>query len=130
MRVVFDTNIYISAFVIPNSRAALAVEKILERDDTLFISKPVIDEVLTVLASKFGGDAEALSRTAVYIADIARVVRPTAAVNILLDEPDNRILECAEAGNADLIVTGDKKMLELGRFNNTEIITLKAYLDG
>lgn len=130
MRVVFDTNIYISALVVPNSRASLAVEKILECADTLFISKPIIDEVLTVLASKFGGDAEALSRTAVYLADIARVVMPTAAINILLDEPDNRILECAEAGDADLIVTGDKKMLELGVFGSAKIVTLKAYLEG
>ncbi len=42
--------------------------------------------------------------------------------------PDNRILECATAGGAALIVTGDRAMLALGQFEGVEIITLREFL--
>ena len=49
--------------------------------------------------------------------------------SILADEPDNRILECALAADADLIVTGDHAMLELRRVGNIQIIFLADYLN-
>jgi predicted nucleic acid-binding protein len=49
-------------------------------------------------------------------------------VRILKDEPDNRILECALSGEADIIVTGDKEMLKLKECEGTRIISLKEYL--
>ena len=57
-----------------------------------------------------------------------RVVTPTQTLNILTDEPDNRILECALATDADLIITGDRAMLALGRIEDTRIISLADYL--
>ena len=56
-------------------------------------------------------------------------VMPTETLHILDDEPDNRILECAIASDADLIVTGDRAMLALERIENTRIVTLADYLD-
>ena len=64
MRVVFDTNIYVSAFVLPGSSADRAMQRIFDGHDTLLISKPILDELLTTLARKFSRDADALSRTA------------------------------------------------------------------
>lgn len=128
MRVVLDTNIYISAFVIPGGQAEKAVIKIIESEDSLIISKEIIDEVLSVLSSKFGRDREALSRIAVYLSEIAELVRPTEKVNILKDEPDNRIIECALESKADVIVTGDKEMLKIKQFHGIRVISLKEYL--
>jgi len=65
MRVVFDTNIFISALVIPGSRAEKALSRIIEGRDELVISKDIIKEVLSVLASKFGREREALSHRSV-----------------------------------------------------------------
>lgn len=128
MRLVFDTNIFISALVFPGGLADKAILKIIEGDDSLMISKAIIDEVLTVLAGKFARDSEALSRTAVYLDEISQRVRPTRKISVLKDEPDNRILECALAGKADAIVTGDKAMLELKEYKSIKIISLRNYL--
>ena len=128
MIVVFDTNIYISAFVFPGSEAGKAVFKIIKGIDTLVISKEIIHEVLSVLSSKFSRDREAISRTAVFLDDIAEVVQPVTKIDILKDKPDNRILECAVSGNAEVIVTGDKAMLKLKAYSNIKAITLKDYL--
>lgn len=128
MRLVFDTNIFISALTLPGGRADDAIMRIIDGDDTLVISREIIDEVLTVLARKFSKDAEALSRVAVNLAGMGELVSPSEKLTILADEADNRILECAMTGRAEAIVTGDKAMLMLKRYQDIRIITLSQYL--
>jgi len=128
MKVVFDTNIFISAFIIPGSQAENAVLKIIEGRDVLLLSKGILDELLTVLSTKFSRDKEEISRVAVILSEIAEWVVPSEKIKVLNDDPDNRILECAVSGNADVIVTGDKQLLRLRGYEKTKIISLKEYL--
>lgn len=128
MRVVFDTNIFISALVIPGSQAEKAILKIIEGHDILIISREIIKEVLSVLSAKFSSEIEEISRVAVNLADIAELVKPTEKIKVFKDDPDNRVLECAVCGNAGIIVTGDKEMLRLEIYRGIKIITLKEYL--
>lgn len=128
MKAVLDTNIFISAFVIPQSQEERAILKAIENKDELLISRDIIDEILTVLATKFSRDREAISHIAVYLSDIARIVKPVSKIHVLKDDPDNRILECAIAGKAEVIVTGDGEMLRLKEYEGIKIITLKGYL--
>jgi putative PIN family toxin of toxin-antitoxin system len=129
LKVVFDTNIYISALVLPGSRADAAMLRFIESKDHLLISKAILDELLGVLARKFSRYASELARIAVFLAEIAEVVRPSKRLHVLDDEPDNRILECAVAGKADAIVTGDKALLKLKKFEGIRILSLKEYLE-
>ena len=130
MRVVFDTNIFVSALVFPGGRAEAAMHRILDGHDALLLSPAILDEVLRVLAEKFTRDKEELSRVAVLLGDMAKVLRPKRSIHVLADEPDNRILECAVAGGADRIVTGDKTILALGSFQGISIVPLRMYLGG
>ncbi len=129
MRVVFDTNIFVSAFVLPGSRADAALIRVVDDIDQLVISKVIIDELLTVLARKFARDADELARVAVFLSDLAEVVRPRGRIDVLQDEADNRILECARTGKVDVIVTGDKAMIELGSYRSINIISLRNFLE-
>ena len=128
MRVVFDTNIFVSAFVIPGSLAERAILKIVEGKDVLLLSEDILDELLSVLSIRFSRDREEISRVAVFLSEVAERVRTTGEIRVLRDEPDNRILECAVSGKADIIVTGDKEMLKVGIYSGTRIIGLNAYL--
>ena len=128
MRVVFDTNIFVSALVLPGSRAEEALTRVMEGRDHLILSKPILDELLGVLARKFGRDREELARVAIWLGELAEWVRPTQKSSVAADEADNRILECALAGKAEIIVTGDKGLLEIDEFEGTRIITLRDYL--
>ena len=96
----------------------------------MLISRPILDELLGVLARKFSRDPEELSRVAVFLGDLAELVDPPQRVFVLADEPDNRILECAVAGRADLVVTGDKQMLALEEWRGIAIVSLARYLEG
>jgi putative PIN family toxin of toxin-antitoxin system len=129
VRAVFDTNIFISAFVIPGSLAEKAILRIIEEEDSLLISRDIIDEVLSVLSLKFGRDREELSHVAVTLSELAELIKPARRIKILKDEPDNRILECAVHGEADLLVTGDKEILQLREYKGVKIIILKQYLE-
>jgi len=128
MRVVFDSNILISALLFPGGRAESAVANILDGIDDLVISRPIIREVLSVLASKFSRDKEEISRVAVVLGEMGEIVEPSRRLSVLPDEPDNRNLECAVGGNAEAIVTGDKAMLAIGEYEGIRLITLADYL--
>lgn len=129
MRVVFDTNIYVSALVLPGGRADIALSRVVDGSDRLLISRPIMDELLGVLARKFSRDADELSRMAVFLADLAELVSPRHKLEVLRDDADNRVLECATAGKADAVVTGDKALLDVQSFEGIRILSLAQYLD-
>ncbi len=128
MRVVFDANILISALTLPGGSGDRALNTVLDGQVTLLLSKPLLGETLGVLGRKFARNVEELARLSVFFADLAEIITPRQKIDVLTDEPDNRILECATAGGAALIVTGDRAMLALGQFEGVEIITLRKFL--
>jgi putative PIN family toxin of toxin-antitoxin system len=128
VKVVFDTNVFVSALTLPGGRGDQALGKIIESKDSLAISRPIIDELLSVLARKFGRDREELARVAISLSNLVELVEPLKPLAILSDEPDNRILECALAAQAQVIVTGDRAMLALGEFQGIRIVSLGEYL--
>ena len=129
MKAVFDTNILVSALVFPGGRGEAALLRIIEARDQLVLSKPILEELLGILSRKFARDAEELARVAVFLSELGLFVKPTRGLRVLADEPDNRILECALAGHADLIITGDKALLALGEYRKIRIVTQRAYLE-
>jgi len=129
LKAVFDTNIFVSALAIPGGQAERAIDLVLDARVNLCISKEIIHEVLGVLAQKFSKGPEELSRTAVFLSELSELVVPRKKLAVLDDEPDNRILECAATGNADVIVTGDRAMLNLKKYQEIRILSLRQFLD-
>lgn len=127
MRVVFDSNVLVAALVFPGGAGDQAMHRVLGGADRLLVSKPIIQEVLGVLSRKFSRDREELARVAVFLADTGELVEATHRADVLTDEPDNRILECAVSGKANAIVTGDRAMFRLGQYVAVPIITLRDF---
>jgi len=64
---------------------------------------------------------------AVYLKAVA--VHPTERAYVVRHDPtDDRFLECAMAGRADYLVSGDHHLLQIGRFRETKILTPRAFL--
>jgi uncharacterized protein len=105
LKAVFDTNIFVSALAIPGGQAERAIDLVIDARVNLCISKEIIHEVLGVLAQKFSKGPEELARTAVFLSELAEVIVPRKKLAVLDDEPDNRILECAVTGHADITRT-------------------------
>lgn len=128
MKVVFDTNIFISAFVIPGSKAEAAYSHALRKDFILYSSVAILTETAQKLREKFGWQEDKITSLLKVIGKVATVVRTKPHLHQLVDGPDNRVLECAEAASADFIVTGGKHLLSLQHFQDSSIIRLSDFL--
>ena len=128
MRVVFDTNIYVSAFVFTESRADEAWLGTLRRGWTLVVSPALLVELSRVLRDKFAWEEERILAAGRRIVEVAETVRPDTTSHVVRDEADNRVLECAVDGKAERIVTGDKGLLKLGSFQGIPICKLADFL--
>ena len=128
MKVVFDTNIYISAFAIPGGNAEEAYLYAVHRRFELFVSTSILTETANTLLDKFSWSDEKVARLLSHIGQFAAVLKTHPHIHILQDEPDNRILECAAQSAADVIVTGDQHLLALKHFNGTAIVRLADFL--
>jgi uncharacterized protein len=128
LKVVFDTNIFISAFLTPGGKAEQAYLRAINGDILLFISVPILTETARKLRNKFQWDDEKIEAAVRHISNVATVRKPTKSISILADAPDNRILECALDAGVDFIISGDKHLLKLGSFEGIAVITLAEFL--
>jgi putative PIN family toxin of toxin-antitoxin system len=127
LRVVFDTNIFISAFVIPGGKAEEVYLHVLRGDFDLCSSVAILIETAQKLRDKFGWPENQIVRLLQAISKVATVIKTRPHLHVLADEPDNRILECAVEAAADFIVTGDKHLLSLKNFQDIRIISLSNF---
>ena len=130
MPIVFDTNVYISAFAAPGSRSSLALHLAARGVFELVISPAILAELRRKLSEpKFGFSKRELDEAEGDIGKIATVVEPEEVeLSVLDDEPDNRVLECAVAAGAAAIVTGDKQLLSLKDYEGIGIMTVADLL--
>jgi len=128
LKVVFDTNIYISAFVIPGGNAEKAYLHAIDGDFELCTSIAILTELARKLDEKFGWEKQKIVQLIISISDVATVLKTTPRLKVLSDDPDNRILECALKAEAAFLVTGDKHLLKLRNYENFEIIKLANFL--
>lgn len=128
MRIVVDTNTLVSGFGWGGPPGQV-VDRVLSGQATLVTSPVLLAELARVLAypklTAIFDDPAALVGA---VAEAADTVNPAEHVTVLADEPDNRVLEAAAAGRADLIVTGDKAMRELGSFRGIPIVSAAQFV--
>jgi putative PIN family toxin of toxin-antitoxin system len=130
-RVVIDNNALVSRLLIPNSVPGRAVRKAVD-EAQLLISEATLEELADVLARpKFDPYVSIVDRQQFIrlLGRIAELVPITFTVRACRDPKDDKFLELAINGRADLIVTGDKDLLELNPFRDIPIITLAEYLE-
>jgi uncharacterized protein len=120
LRAVFDTNVFISALF--GGFPEEAYQAVLERRCALVVSPSILAELARTLRDKFHTPEADIVAYVRQIGRIAEIVRPNRAVNVLRDEADNRLLECAEAGQVDLIVSGDQDLFRLKRHGAVPIV--------
>lgn len=128
LKVVFDTNVYISAFTTSNRKAEDAYLLAVRGRFDLYTSVSILAELAGKLRDKFQWDNSEITSLLKNISRVATVIKPAIKIKLLNDETDNRILECAKASNANLIVTGDKHLLSLKEFDGIGITMIAGFL--
>jgi putative PIN family toxin of toxin-antitoxin system len=128
LKVVFDTNIYISAFVIPGGNAEKAYIHAIDGDFELCTSVAILTELARKLDEKFGWEKQKIAQLITSISNLATVFKTTPWLQVISDDLDNRILEYALKAAADFVVTGDKHLLKLRSYKHLEIIRLSTFI--
>jgi uncharacterized protein len=129
LRLVFDTNVYVSMFGIPGSKADLAFRLAVRGVFELVVSPEILKETRDKLEGpKFAFSDTQLDRAERLIRGVATVVEPEIELSVLDDEPDNRVLECAVAAGAVAVVTGDEELLSLKSYEGIGIMTVADLL--
>jgi putative PIN family toxin of toxin-antitoxin system len=131
-RVVFDVNILVSAILSPTGAPARAVSGALEQEWEILRSSEIIIKLIQVtgrphisarigsrLRNAFVGEFQGYAES---------VIPDPTIVGFADDAEDDAILGTAVAGNADIIVTGDKGLLALHPFRGIAILTAREFL--
>ncbi len=122
-KVVVDTNILISSLIFPGRVVVEIFDEIIDGQIMLGISEDIIREFIRVCVYKFEYDPEKTVKIAEIIRRISKIITPSKKFNVITDEADNRILECAVAFDADYIISGDKHLLKLKKYKNIKILS-------
>jgi len=122
LRVVCDTNVYIAA-ALRGEQAEAIIQLAVAGAITLLVSPAILAELEGKLRDKFGWTQEQADLFVETVRLIAEVIEPDQTLHVVSEDPDdNRILECAQAGDVALIVTYDKHLLKLRRYEMIGII--------
>lgn len=132
LKVVVDTNVFISAFIKLQSIPALIFSLISEGKITLILSDQIIEEYEEVFSRPRFKDLDHLSIKK-FLQDnkkkTMRVKTSLAVKAIKVDPEDNKFLECALAGKADYLINGNIKHFPFQKFHYTRIITPRSFID-
>ena len=110
MKVVVDTNVFVSAILSPHGSPAKILDLVLSRRIFLLLSSSILAEYREVLKRKeFSFDAEIVTVFLRSISMNAEKLNPEPCSISLPDLDDLPFLACALAGKAEFLITGNKK---------------------
>lgn len=129
MKAVLDTNVLISSYVFPGGKPEAVYRLALEGRLEIGTSRTLLAEFGRVLDRKFGWNPDRVEAAVAQMTRIASVVEPSETIQVVRADPaDDRVLEAARAFDADVIVSGDRHLLDLGAWNEIEIISPAEFM--
>lgn len=134
MKVVVDTNVLVSRFLSPRGPPAQVFDLWEDQAFGLVVSPSILEEYRRVLlcedvANRHGMSEEEVINIIQTLERFSLVVEPKRPLAVITRDPsDNKFLECALEGEAEFVVSGDPHLLDLGRYQDIEIISPAAFL--
>ena len=129
-RIVIDTNVLVSRLLLPRSLPADAGQKAM-RAGRLLVSEATMEEIVNVLSRPRLDRYVSLTNRRQFIRLLGRKVTMVPIIQVVRecrDPKDDKFLELALNGRADLIITGDADLLVLNPWRGIEIVTPREYL--
>lgn len=134
MKAVLDANVFVSALINTRGTPKQLIDLWRKEAFELLISKAILGEIGRVLRYPKIAALHKLTETELQtfmalLSEEGLVIEPDETLNISLDESDNRYIECAVAGGADCLVTGDKlHLLPIGEYRGIRIVSPAMFL--
>lgn len=134
MRVVLDTNVVVSSFIVPTGSPAKVLKRMRDGAYELFVSDSILAEYRDVLQEacisvRHGYTRDEVAQLVDELGDYAFVVTPQEVSAVVGADPDDdKFIECAVAAGAGYIVSGDKHLLALKEYAGVQILSPAAFL--
>ena len=133
IRAVIDTSILIRALIKPQGTVGPVLQGLRNADYQLLYSDPLLAELAEVLArprlrAKYSLTTEDIATVLSLILVRGEPVVPARRIDVCRDPTDNMVLEAAVAGQADVVVSGDKDLLTLSPFEAIPILSPATFL--
>ncbi len=128
-RIIIDTNLWISFLINKNNNQLDVI--INSKKCTIIFSQELLDEFIEVTSRpklKKYFETPAIESILETIEEFAEFIKVTSNIEFLNDSKDDFLLSLAYDGNADFLITGDKELLEVKKYNGTEIISMTEFL--
>ncbi|MGL4943177.1 MAG: putative toxin-antitoxin system toxin component, PIN family [Thermoguttaceae bacterium] len=127
-RLVIDTNIWVSFLISKKLRRLLTV--FLSETVQMLFDDELLDEVMLVVGRpkyrKYFNHTK-IEELHTFIRKTAEFVVVTDRVELCRDPKDDFLLALCKSGDADYLITGDKDLLAIGKFGETQIVTVAEF---
>ena len=130
MRVVMDTNVWISSLLIPDSASAQAVDEALSQSEVM-VSDATIEELADVLSCEKFDPYLSLDDREYFLRHLLQVTTMASVISEVTDctgPSDNRFLALALDSESDSIVSGDADLLSLNPWRGIQIVSPRDFL--
>ena len=130
MRVVVDTNVFVSSFFGGIPRKIVDLWK--KGRIILCLSKPIVEEYVEVLRRLGLQNEIELKELMGLFAQSPSILFSASTPRLKIvdkDPDDNKFIECAVALNATYVVSGDKSLLGVGGYMGISIVTPRQFMD-
>lgn len=133
MRVVLDTNVLVSAVILPHSAVGPILSHLRNGAYTLLYSESTLNEIVDVLnrpriSRKYGVTAKEIQTIVALILLRGEAVTPAELIVACRDPKDDQFLTVAVNGRADVMVSGDQDLLVLHPFRSIPIVPPRVFL--
>ena len=129
MKVVIDTNVFVSSYFGGNPRKIIDLWK--RGKISLCVSKNILDECIEMLQRIGLGDGREIEEFLSLFAKGFNILftTKTPKINAVRDNPDDdKFIECAVALKAEAIITGDKALKAMNEYMGIKILTPQQFL--
>jgi putative PIN family toxin of toxin-antitoxin system len=133
MRAVVDTNILVRAVIRPTGTVGPVLLRLRQGDYTLLYAQSLLEELIDVLnrpriRDKYRLTDQDIQTVVSLILLRGEAVVPQERITACRDSKDNKFLDVAVAGKADVVVSGDQDLLVLHPFRDIPILPPAAFL--
>lgn len=130
MKLVLDSNVLISAIIFGGKPRIIFELIVIEKAAEGITSEALMKEMLNVLKSKFKYSKEELIKVEKLVKENFKVLNPKEIPHLIKDDPsDNQVLAIVDKAKIDLIVSGDRHLLNIKQYRNVPIVTPRDFVE-
>ncbi len=129
MRIVVDTNVAISGLFFGGNPRRI-VESIADGQIDAYATAEIMDEYMGIVDSMIERKQGKLNQSILSpFFSSMNIIESGTRIEVCRDPDDDKFIECAVDSKSIYIVSGDKDLLDIGKYGDVEIITAKEFCE-